>query len=140
MVVEHATARAGDVEYARTTRFGKPLAQHFLPVGINPPRVVQGMAAPIGFEGRGFHWLDTGRAWVLFGGSVFDTGSGALLGSLNQPNVRSQFADPKGTTCQLVHADEFGGVHLFTHALDLEGARRAAVPNPAAPARDQGAR
>jgi hypothetical protein len=128
------------VAWPAAGRGGRPALQQFLPIGVNPPRVMHPMAAAFGFEGPGFHWLDKGRAWVLFGSSVFDTESGALLGSINQSNVRGQYADWKGNACQLVHPDEFNSVHLFNHVLDVEGARRAAVRNAAAPARDPDAR
>ena len=124
------------VAWPAAGRGGRAVLQQFLPVGVNPPRVMHAMAGAFGFDGRGFHWLDGGAAWLLFGGSVFDTETGALLGSPNQPNVRAQYADPRGNACQLIHADEFGGVHLFTHVIDLATARRnlrqPAAPGPAA--------
>jgi len=114
------------VAWPAAGRSGRPLLQQLLPVGVNVPPQVGGM--PARFEGRGMHWLDNGRAWALFGASVFDTDTGTLLGSLNQANVRGQSTRPDGDRCQLVHPDEFGGVHLFEEKLDLAGARKRLIP------------
>lgn len=126
------------VAWPATGRGGRAVSQQLLPVGVNAPEPPHefGAALPV-FEGRPIHWLDKGSAWLLFGESVFDTASGALLGSLNQQGVRSQSADSAGDACYLVARDDFGSIHLFVLRLDLEAARQRAVPaRVPAPARE----
>lgn len=127
------------VAWPSAGRGGKAVLQQLLPVGVNPPAAPHEFVAAAGpaFEGQPFHWLDKGRAWLLFGDSVFDTDTGALLGSLNQHGVRSQSADPDSDSCHLVARDEFGSVHLFSLRLDLDGTRRRVAP-ARAPARERG--
>jgi hypothetical protein len=120
------------VEWPAAGRGGKAVLQQFLPVGVNPPPAHLGFGMPV-FEGRAFHWLENGRAWLLYGGSVFDTDSGSLLGSLGLSAVRSQYTVPSGDTCQIVRNDEFGGLVFTTVELDLPGARQRALGGTAPP-------
>ena len=116
------------VAWPAAGRGGRPVLQQLLPVGVNLPGPQPGLMGRA-FEGRAFHWLDNGRAWMLFGTSVFDTDSGVLLGSVEVPRVRSQGTRPDSNACHVVGNDDFGGVHVFAMKLDLDGARGRLVPN-----------
>lgn len=110
-------------------RSGQAVLQKLLPVGVDLPPPHHAFGAPA-FEGRPFHWLDGGRAWLLFGASVFDTDTGTLLGSTKLPQVRSQSTRPDGNAAHLLASDEFGSPHLFEVRLDLEGARKRLISRP----------
>jgi hypothetical protein len=112
------------VAWPAAGRGGKAQLQHFLPVGVNLPPAHVGFGGGPVFEGRAFHWLDKGRAWILHGNSIFDTESGQLLGTLNLGVVRRQSALPDGDTCLLVHTEDFGGLQFTSVKLDLPGARK----------------
>ena len=114
------------VAWPAAGRSGRAVLQQLLPVGVDVPQAHQafGQAA---FEGRPFHWLDNGRAWLLFGTSVFDTDTGTLLGSPKLPQVRRQSTRPDGNAAHLVANDEFGTPHLFEVRFDLEGARKRLI-------------
>lgn len=114
------------VAWPATGRGGKALVQQFLPIGVNLPAEHAGFGGTT-FQGRAFHWLDQGHAWLLYGNSVFDADTGAMLGSLNQHGVRSQSATPDGDTCHIVRREEFGGLQLAALNLDLAGARKRVV-------------
>jgi hypothetical protein len=126
------------VAWPAAGRTGRALVQQFLPVGVKPPPG-HGAAGDV-FTGRSFHWLDKGSAWILRGTSVFDTETGYLLGTLSLPNIRGQSTDPASNTCRFVRTDEFGAIHVDEVTLDLEGARKKAIParEPAPPARGRG--
>jgi hypothetical protein len=115
------------VEWPAAGRGGKAVFKHFLPVGVNLPPPVAGLGWPT-FEGRAFHWLDKGHAWLLHGNSVFDTDSGALLGSLGLPGVKRGFTAADGDTSYLVRNDEFTGLHLAAVKVNLAAARAALAP------------
>lgn len=114
------------VAWPASGRGGKALVQQYLPIGVNLPAQHAGFGGPL-FEGRAFHWLDKGHAWLLYGNSVFDADTGAMLASLNLPGVRSQSATPDGNTCYLVRADEFAGLQFAAVKLDIAGARQRVV-------------
>ena len=111
------------VEWPAAGRGGRAVRQPFLPVGVNPPARPEMIGSV--FEGRPMHWLDEGRAWLLWGGSVFDTESGELLAELKIADVRSQ--STWGNNASLVVADPFGGHHLDEVKLDLTKARKPAA-------------
>ena len=110
-----------------TGRGGRALLQHFLPVGVNLPPPIAGLGWP-SFEGRAFHWLDNGRAWLMHAGSIFDTESGAMLGSLGMQGVKSVDSSPDGDTVFVVKNDEIDGQHLAAVQLNLAAARAALAP------------
>jgi hypothetical protein len=114
------------VAWPAAGRSGKALLQHFLPVGVNLPPGHVGFGGVPAFEGRAFHWLDKGRAWVLHGNSAFDTESGQLLGSLNLGLVRRLSSLPDGDTCLVVRNEDFGGLQFAAVKLDLAWARQRA--------------
>jgi hypothetical protein len=120
------------VEWPAAGRTGRAIRQPFLPVGVNPPAAHEGFGPA--FEGRPMHWLDDGKSWLLWGSSVFDTDTGALLGELKVAGVNSQ--STAGNTAYLLVADPFGGQHLDEVKLDLEKARKggAAAPSRNTPA------
>jgi hypothetical protein len=115
------------VAWPAAGRGGKALLQHFLPVGVNLPPPVAGLGWP-SFEGRALHWLDKGRAWLIHAGSIFDTESGAMLGSLGLQGVKSVDTSPDGDTCFVVKNDDFDGQHLAAVQLNLAAARAGLAP------------
>jgi hypothetical protein len=114
------------VEWPAAGKGGRAVLQQLLPLGVNLPPNVPGVGRV--FEGRAFHWLDNGHAFLLYGNSVLDTDSGVQLGTLDVPRVRSQSARPDADTCSVVGSDEFGNVHVFAMKFDLAAARKRLVP------------
>jgi hypothetical protein len=115
------------VEWPAAGRTGRAIRQPFLPVGVKPPAALEGFGPS--FEGPPLHWLDNGKAWLLWGNSVFDTDTGTQLGELKIAGVRSQSAG--GKAAHLLVSDPFGGQRLDEVKLDLDKAREAQAGAPA---------
>jgi hypothetical protein len=94
------------------------VSKHVVPVGSV-------MVGPGGFEGPAFDWLDGGKAYLLYGASVFETETGQFIGDLGIEGVRAQVADGS-TGCQLVRANDAGRVQIDAVTLDLGKGRGAA--------------
>ena len=96
-----------------------PLQTHVYPGGLLPEGVNTAQ-----FRGHAFSMVDDGRAWLLYGSSVFDTETGKLLGDLGIKDVRSQNA-VSGDTIFLVQQPEGAtATALLEVRLDVNRARR----------------
>ena len=92
----------------------RPLFRHVVPVG--------GGEFGGDFQGSAFEWLDGGKAYVLYGASVFETETGRFLGDLGIEGVRAQI--PGGDDAvHLIRADEAGRLRVDAVTLDLGRAR-----------------
>jgi hypothetical protein len=106
----------------------RPSYKNVLPIGNGGDAFANGPAN--GFEGQAFEWLDEGRAFVLYGSSVFETESGQFLGDVGIEGVRAQITRGKNV-CELIRMNDAGHVQVDVVTLDLSKAResaRAGVP------------
>lgn len=95
-----------------------PIHQHVYPGGLLPVGVNVGA-----FRGPSFALVDDGRAWLLYGASVFDTRTGKLLGDLGIKDVRSQRIISPDTVL-LEQQPSNGQTVLLEVRLDVDRARR----------------
>jgi hypothetical protein len=100
-----------------------PIHQHVYPGGLLP----QGVDVH-GFQGPAFTLVDNGRAWLIYGASVFDSKSGLLLGDLKIKNVASQLAISPDTLLMMQRGNS-GKNSLLQVRLDVNRARQVAA-NP----------
>ncbi len=90
-----------------------------LPEGVNPKA----------FHGERFGLIDQGRAWVLYGTSVFDSATGKQLGNIGIKGVYGQKVTSPSTLLLMKHVDGAGAA-LLEVRLDLDRARRAVAATP----------
>ena len=96
-----------------------PLQTHVYPGGLLPEGVNTRL-----FRGHAFTMVDDGRAWLLYGSSVFDTASGKLLGDLGIKDVRSQTAVSGDTIFLAQQPEGAPATALLEVRLDVNRARR----------------
>jgi hypothetical protein len=101
-----------------------PVHQHLFPGGL----VAEGVQ-PHAFYGERFGLVDQGRAWILYGASVFDSASGKRLGDLGIKGVYAQKVAGPSTVLLAKYSREAGS-GLVEVRLDLDRARRALEDAP----------
>jgi hypothetical protein len=102
-----------------------PVHQFIYPGGLLPPGV-----NVMGFRGSGFSLIDEGRAWILYGASVFDSASGRRLGDLGISDVTAQKVVGRDTVMLLRRPPNEPNPTLLEVKLDVAKARREEFAKP----------
>ena len=102
-----------------------PVHQFIYPGGLLPPGV-----NVMGFRGPAFSLIDDGRAWILYGASVFDSASGRRLGDLGISDIRSQRVINRDTVMLLRRRPSDPNQTLLEVKLDVSKARRQELAKP----------
>jgi predicted Zn finger-like uncharacterized protein len=100
---------------------GKPTRKHLQPAGVLPPGAVV-----VAFEGNGLHYLDGGRAWLVYGTSVYDVARGRRAGTLDLYNPIRQWVS--GDTCYIYRVTEKSIGVMNAVKLDVKKLRELTKP------------